>query len=175
MSVSGFSESDYSSQSVLWVAAVLRAFLGIASIAAELFSACPDSSSWVLFVPVADTLLVGFFGDGGSLVPFDVDWAKQALVLCPSLPHLWQWASFVLNSPAYSSGTSFIAALKDSHRISCTGNLSFLLGPVPPVVTAGPLSFSLAWAAFCSGFILGAASLSFSFWGWVICFFSDRA
>ena len=96
MSVSGFSESDSSSQTFLWVAAVLRAFLGRASIAAVLSSAFPGSSSWVLFVPAADALLVGIFGGGGNFVPLDVVWAKHALVLCPSLPLLQQSASFVL-------------------------------------------------------------------------------
>ena len=96
MSVSGFSESESSSQTFLWAAAVFKAFFGLASIAAVLSSAFPGSTSWVLFVQAADAVFVGIFGGGGNFVPLDVVWAKHALVLCPSLPHLRQSDSFVL-------------------------------------------------------------------------------
>ena len=152
MWVSGFSKADSSFQTFLWVAVVVIAFLGLASMAEVLSSAFPGSSSWVLFVLAANARFVGIFRGEGSLVPYDVVWAKQALVLCPSLPYLRQSALFCLYLLAYSSGMSFMAALKDSHRISCVGDLSFLLGPVPPVVTAGPRSFFLARVALCSGF-----------------------
>ena len=82
MSVSGVSESDSSYQTFLRVTAVLGAFLGLALITTELSSAFPGSSSFVFLVLAADGLLVAIFGGGGSLVPFDVDWAKQALILC---------------------------------------------------------------------------------------------
>ena len=175
MSVSGFSESDSFSQTILWAAAVFMAFFGLSSIAAVLSSAFQGSSSEVLFVPAADAFLVGILGRGGNLEPFDVVWAKHALVLCPSLPHLLQSASFCLYSLASSSGVPCMAALQDSHRISCSGNLSLMLGPIPPVDTAGPFSFPLACTAFCSGVPFGAASFSFSFLGPAICFLAASA
>ena len=72
MSVPGFSKSVSSSQTFLWAATVFKAFFGLASIAAVLSSAFRGSSSWVLFVPAADALLVGVFGGGRSFVPLDV-------------------------------------------------------------------------------------------------------
>ena len=132
MSVSGFSESDSSSQTFLWVAAVRKAFLGRSSFTALLSSAVPGSSSLVLFVPTADALLVGILGGGGSLVPLFVVWAKQARVLCPSLPHLRQSFSSFLCWSISSCGTLSMVALNESHRISCSGNLSFVWGPSPP-------------------------------------------
>ena len=90
MLVSGFSESESSFQTFLWAAAVLWAFLGRASTAAVLPPAFPGSSSWVLLLLTADALLVGIVGEGGSFVALDVVWAKHALVLCPSLPHVRQ-------------------------------------------------------------------------------------
>ena len=172
MPVSGLSMSDISSLTFLWVAAVLMTFFGLASIVAELFFAFPGSLFWVLFVPAADAWLVGIFEGGGSLVPLVVFWVKHDLVLCPSRPHLRQSASLVLYSWNSSSGVSFMAALKDSHRISYSRNLSFLLGPSRLVVTAGAFFFSLASVAFCTGFPFRAASFSFSFCGRVTSFFA---
>ena len=80
MLVSKFSVSESSSHIFFWAAAVLRAFFGLASISAVLTSEVPGSLSWVLFVPAADAFLVSIFGGGGSLVPLDVVWVKQALV-----------------------------------------------------------------------------------------------
>ena len=98
--MSGFpSDSESSSQTFLWEAALLRAFLGWALIAATVSSAvsasCSGSSpSGTRLVPMADAFNYGILGRGESLVPLAVVRAKLALVLCPSHPHLRQSASF---------------------------------------------------------------------------------
>ena len=102
-------------------------------------------------------------------------WAKHALVLCPSLPYHRQSASCLRYSVNSSSRVSLIATPKDYHRISCSGNLSFLLGPSPPTVVAGPRSFALAVVAFVASFLFGEAFFSFSFWGLAICFMAPGA
>ena len=140
------------SQTFLWVAAVRAFLMGLctAAVFSTSFSGSGCSSA-VRFVPMADALPAGSFGGGASFVPFCVVWAKQALVLCPFLPHLRQSESSsrcFLNS---SSGTPLTASAKDPHRISWSGYLSLTAGPVPPGAFPGVCSFSLAGAAFCHG------------------------
>ena len=141
MSVSGFSQSDSSFQTFLWVAAVLRAFFGRASIAAELSSAFSGSSSWVLLVPAADACLVAIFRGGGSSVPLLVVWAQYALVLCPSRPHLRQSASLVRCSWNSSSVVPFISGLKDSLGFLAPGIGHFCWAPVLQWLLWGPFLF----------------------------------
>ena len=130
------------SQTFLWVAAVRAFFIGQGTVAGFSTSFSDSSSaSAVHFVPIADAFPDGSFGGGASLVPPAVVWAKQALVLCPFLPHRRQSASSLRCLVNSLSRTPLTASAKDSHRISWSGYLSLTAGPVPPVTFAGVFSF----------------------------------